>query len=896
MTVTLVYGDPSDGYVTSGNASYATARTGPGTALDATDTVAWYGQALSGTYILHQTFLRFAYPALAAGDLVTSAAIRTTQSAHTSTGVARDLEFRQYNWSTTVDGADWRNGTQLAALPLHGRVAGVQASAGKTTFTGSDDLRALLQSGGVASFVLASSRERAGTTPTVDERSTLYAAERAGTAEDPCLFYTTTRDHALVPVLGGSVQLSDGTWAFLAAGAGVVTLNHQPATGGSNLVATVTLGTGTSDWADVAGAQGLALVADSSDNLFIVGRAGNASNSIRSRAYIKGAGYAWTAGTVRTLPLPAHDAPVNSVAAAWTSAGGGTIVVFAGHAAGDGISGGDPNDVAYALLNSQYLLDGVTGTQNRGTGSATGLSLAPPSLPSTDFNGWVNETGTGLDVVMDHFQPDWGYVASFQRGQRMGDNGAVSIGRFKLNSTAGGFDHSSYSITNAYGRKDGAGKVRVLSTGSGQVALLTADQDTGYGITLQALQSSGLTPGWVSLGLVRLAAETISTMPDGPAVAGSPAWDAVYSATENAVWVYYVDAGNANRVMRTSVDLDTYQATRVTAQVLASAGGAVRALRVPRNAWVSQKTQLSLAWLSGSTEAATNMVDTLNQPPLAPTLTPRVNYDATQAATFAWTFQDPNVGDTQSAYQLQVQRVSDSVTVLDTAKVVSSTQSRSVTGGTLVNGVDYRWRVQTWDALDTQGPWSDWGTFSTSAGGTVTIIDPATDNPPGVITDDYEVRWSVSGTVQTKVRLWATRNDTGATVHDSGWVATTASGGIITNMVSDVEHTIRVQVENASAIRTNIATRLITPSYGTPEVPLVTVTPVPAEGYVLVSVDNPPPLGDRPDVVANLILRRPAGSVDPWEVVGECGPSESFRDYQAPSQVPVEYMVRGESA
>lgn len=895
MTVTLVYGDATDGYLSSSDPAYATARTGPADNLDDNFTSAFFGQTTG--YTIHEAFIRFAAPALAAGELVTTAAIRTTQATATSTGVTRDLELRGFDWGASVALADWRTPTQLSALTLHARVTGVQAAAGKTTYAGSDDLRALLQSGGVAAFVAVSSRQRAGSTPTVDERGSFYAAERSGTTEDPCLIYTTTQDHGLVPVLGASVQLSDGTWAYLATGAGVVTLHHKTATGAATLVATLNLGTGTSEWADVAGAQGLALVVDSADNLFVTGRAGNAGNSLRHRAYIKGAGYTWTAGTIRTLPLPAHDGVVNNVAAAWTSAGGGTIVVLAGHAASDGVPGGDPNDVSYALLNSQYLLDGVTGTQNRGTGSAVGLSLLPPSLPSaSDFSGYTNEAGTGLDVVIDHDQPDWGYLVSYHRGQRLGDNGAVAVGRFKLNSTAGGFDHSSWSMATAYGRKDAGGKVRILSTGPSQVALVSADADTGYGLTLQALQSSGTTPGWVNLGVVNLAGESIPTMPDGPAVGGSAAWDAIYSSAENAVWVYYVDAADSARVMRTSVDLDTYQATRTEAEVVAAAGGAVRALRTPRNAWVAQRSHLSVARLSGATEVADHYVDTLNQPPLAPTLTPRFNFDATLAATFAWAFQDPNAGDAQSAYQLQVERVSDGVTVLDTGKVASSTQSHAVAGGTLANGVDYRWRVTTWDALDTAGPWSDYGAFSTSASGTVTITDPATDNPPGIITNDYLVTWSVAGTVQANFRVWVTRNDTGVTVHDSFLTAGTQTTWLVTDMVSDVEHTVHVLVSDASGVATNTATRLITPSYGTPEVPLVTVTPVHDSGYVLVDVDNPLPQGDRPDVVRNRVLRRRAGSLDLWEVLGECEPSGSFRDYTVPSQVPVEYMVRGESA
>lgn len=251
----------------------------------------------------------------------------------------------------------------------------------------------------------------------------------------------------------------------------------------------------------------------------------------------------------------------------------------------------------------------------------------------------------------------------------------------------------------------------------------------------------------------------------------------------------------------------------------------------------------------------------------------------------------------ESASQGIELEAADGDSVVDTGKVTSATSSRTVAGGTLTNGVSYRWRVRTWDALDTQGPWSNYGTFSTSSGGTVTITDPATDNPAGVITDDILVTWVATGTTPAKVRARLYRNDTGAMIGDSGWQTYAGSNqNYISGMVSDVEHTITIQVENAALLQSGIGSRLVTPSYGTPEVPLITVTPIPDGGYVLIAVENPPPAGDRPDVTTNRVLRRRGGSSDSWEVLGECDPGGSFRDYTAPSWTPMEYMVRGESA
>jgi len=200
--------------------------------------------------------------------------------------------------------------------------------------------------------------------------------------------------------------------------------------------------------------------------------------------------------------------------------------------------------------------------------------------------------------------------------------------------------------------------------------------------------------------------------------------------------------------------------------------------------------------------------------------------------------------------------------------------------------------VRTWDAADTVGPWSTYGTFSTSAGGTVTITDPAADNPAGVITDDYAIDWSVAGTTQAGYRVWLKIHSTGATVSDTGWITSTATTHNVTGMTSGTEHRIEVKVRNAALVESGTGTRLITPDYGSPETPTIAVTDHPEGGYVEVAVTNPTPTGDRPEVLSNTILRRRLGA-SVWTVMGSVDPDGTFRDYTAASGVAYEYVARG---
>jgi hypothetical protein len=96
-----------------------------------------------------------------------------------------------------------------------------------------------------------------------------------------------------------------------------------------------------------------------------------------------------------------------------------------------------------------------------------------------------------------------------------------------------------------------------------------------------------------------------------------------------------------------------------------------------------------------------------NSPPNAPALnSPAAGFRFNPGASvqFTWTFSDPNPGDSQSAYQLQIGNSDFSTIYVDTGKVSSSSSSATVTLPSTV-GL-YYWRVKTWDSSDAEGVWS----------------------------------------------------------------------------------------------------------------------------------------------------------------------------------------------
>ena len=95
-----------------------------------------------------------------------------------------------------------------------------------------------------------------------------------------------------------------------------------------------------------------------------------------------------------------------------------------------------------------------------------------------------------------------------------------------------------------------------------------------------------------------------------------------------------------------------------------------------------------------------------NQPPSANNLSViQLNYcDVfSPTAILSWSFADPDIGfgDTQSAYQIQVDNNSDfSSLEIDTGKVLSSSNSRTTSSGDLDYNATYYWRLKVWDSFD----------------------------------------------------------------------------------------------------------------------------------------------------------------------------------------------------
>jgi len=104
-----------------------------------------------------------------------------------------------------------------------------------------------------------------------------------------------------------------------------------------------------------------------------------------------------------------------------------------------------------------------------------------------------------------------------------------------------------------------------------------------------------------------------------------------------------------------------------------------------------------------------------NRPPTATNLkvTKPADYCGTSPYVFlSWQFSDPDPGDTQGAYQVQVDNNSNfSSPEIDSSKVFSS--SKSYTASNLSYKTTYFWRLKVWDNHDAQSSWISGPSFTT---------------------------------------------------------------------------------------------------------------------------------------------------------------------------------------
>lgn len=625
-------------------------------------------------------------------------------------------------------------------------------------------------------------------------------------------------------------------------------------------IATLSVGASAADFAADGNPRNIALAADPAGNLYVIGRRGDGLSTVLIKRFERTATTTWVADGVNSQALASTGYPVTAFAAAYVPGSGGTPVA------------------------SIFVI-----ARRAGTVGAGALSYATLDLANI-------EASSGAAFIAYGSDPSW--LSTPPAGAA--DNSAtVDVARLSSSTTrlailANGF--AVVDVTN--GAVAGVSKSSNGTALAASWARLVPVSATSFAI----FTVSGGALSWTFYG-------TNGSVLGSGSYAGANAWggaftrqwDAYHDDVADLVTVYYVADTGARTLESIDVSAATYAAAAAVSLTVAlgAASSTNAAVRIPEGLVDERRVLVAAENLLTGTKSTAAYVDTGgNVAPGAPALVDVAGFDATAAYVFAWAFGDGNPADTQTAYELQVQRVSDSVDIVATGKVASAVSSRTVAGAVLANAVNYRWRVRTYDVLDAVSAWSSYDTFTTAATGTLTITDPATDNPAGVDTSSYLVAWGYvqgDGYTQTQRRVRVIRTSDSVVLSDTTMQASTGGTHTVTGLPSDVEVRLEVSiVTNAPGTPTVTTTRLLTASFAAPMTPEVVIET--AESYLTIIITNPEPSGSRPEIEYNVVDRRETALGGEYVPIARVGHDGTYDDHAIKSGVQYDYRVRGVSA
>lgn len=289
------------------------------------------------------------------------------------------------------------------------------------------------------------------------------------------------------------------------------------------------------------------------------------------------------------------------------------------------------------------------------------------------------------------------------------------------------------------------------------------------------------------------------------------------------------------------------------------------------------------------------------KPPNAPIIDQGA-FPANESQVLSWRFSHDDPNSPQTAYEVEIYRVSDGVVVLDTTKVASSSTQMTLAAGTLVNGVDYQWRVKTWGFGDGEGPFSGFDLFRTEARPSVAITAPAANTV--VTTSSTNVTWTYSsgtapnftdGSAQARyrVRLYATGTNTLA--YDSGEVVGSNTSHTVPDLQDVTSYRVEVTTTSQNGVNNNPPAQVnFSVDTVPPPTPQVAALGDTEGGRVLLTITNPGAGTGEVATASNRIYRRLTGTTI-WTLVGTVGVNGTFSDYTIGGGVSVDYRVEAVS-
>lgn len=361
---------------------------------------------------------------------------------------------------------------------------------------------------------------------------------------------------------------------------------------------------------------------------------------------------------------------------------------------------------------------------------------------------------------------------------------------------------------------------------------ITSDLGTTWYVRARSVGNDGTTSAWSAAQQFTLSMPAPPTPTALTPTAGStittntPTLGATLGAasegrTSKAEWQLATDAGftaNVRTITENNTDLI---ASGATTEVIPTAS------KLFQGTWFIRVRAIDQYGQAGS-YTASHSFTVAHQPaasPIAPIGDAAVIFHNAAGGTdqFSWSFSDPASGDSQTAYQVIVERNSDGLVVFDSNKVASTTSSMTTAIPATYKDVKLRWKVRVWDTDDVAGNYSPYQLFTLSDLPVVTVTAPT--DAQVITTGQPTVSWTLDGaTTQVSRRLQFTKISTGAVIYDTGVQNTSATSytAPVTILENNTNYSVTVTIVDQLGM-TGTATRNFSTQYQTPNAVTFTV-------------------------------------------------------------------------
>lgn len=167
--------------------------------------------------------------------------------------------------------------------------------------------------------------------------------------------------------------------------------------------------------------------------------------------------------------------------------------------------------------------------------------------------------------------------------------------------------------------------------------------------------------------------------------------------------------------------------------------------------------------------SATQSFTVTHIPTASPTYPASDQFILYGTTAFTWSFSDPFVSDSQTAYQIIIERNDTGAQVYDSGKILSTAQTANIAVGSQPKDVKLRWKIRVWDQDNAVGNYSPYQLYTLSDLPIVTVTSPTNNQAIG--SGQPTVTWTVdAATTQVSYRLLFKKISDGSTVYDTGTV------------------------------------------------------------------------------------------------------------------------------